>query len=147
MLREQIDLFEQDFLALSKPEFVEAYTKALKTIPSESGARTSNVRDVILNGIKEVVVGDKTHIEGNVTGSAIGRGAKVETGDITVYNQTIDKSENLAQDVKEQLKNARKAIEDTNLSQADRADILDDLGKLTAELQKPRKTHLGLNDF
>jgi hypothetical protein len=146
-VREQMELFEQDFLALTKPELVEAYTKALKSVPSESGKRESHVRDVFVNVIEEVVMGDKTDIGGDVIGSAVGRGAKVEARDITVYKQAVDGSPNLADDAKEKLKQAREAIEKVDLSEDDRTDILDDLGKLTAELEKPEKDPSRLKRF
>lgn len=144
---QQFDLFEQDFLALPQPELVQAYTQALKSLPSESGNRESQVRDVFVNTIKEVVMGDKTHVGRDVIGGAVGRGARVEVRDITVYNQAVDGSLNLDDDAKEKLKQAREAIERADLSEDDRTDILDDLGKLTEELQKPEKDTSRLKRF
>jgi hypothetical protein len=43
----------------------------------------------------------------------------------------------LAEDVKAKLKEAREAVEKAGLSESDKADLLDDLGKLTGELEKP----------
>ena len=45
------------------------------------------------------------------------------------------------------LKQARAAIENAGLSEDDRNDILDDLGKLTTELQKPEKNSSRIKRF
>lgn len=74
----------------------------------------------------------------NVTGSAIGTGATASVGDITAYQSLVDQSTNLDADLKAKLKQARKAIEHAGLTETDKKDVLDDLGKLTDEMgQKP----------
>jgi hypothetical protein len=133
-LREQLDLFDQDFLALGKRELVQAYMTTLKAVSSRSGHRGGDIRDIF---VKELVMGDKQHIGGDVIGSAVGSGASVTARDITVYKERIDRSPSLAEDVKAKLKEAREAVEKAGLSESDKADLLDDLGKLTGELEKP----------
>lgn len=135
-LQAQLDLFEQDFLALRKPELVQAYTTTLKAVSSPGGHRGSDIRDMF---VKELVMGDKQDIRGDVIGSAVGSGATVTAHDITVYKQSVDRSPSLAEDVKAKLKQAREAVEKAGLSESDKADLLDDLAKLTAELEKPTR--------
>ena len=43
------------------------------------------------------------------------------------------------EDIKQKLKEARKAIENADLSDADKSGVVDDLNKLTAELEKPEQ--------
>lgn len=84
-------------------------------------------------------MGDKIEIRGDAIGSAVGPGARVRARDITVYKQAIDQSSGIDDDLKRVLKEARDAIEAAGLGEADTADATDDLGKLTAELEKPEK--------
>ena len=143
-IRAQIDLYEQDFLSLQERELVGSYTSILKSISSKSGQRGDHIRDIF---VRELVMGDKSHIEGDAIGSAIGSGATINARDITVYKQKVDAAERLESDVKEKLKQARDAIEAERLSDADRADLLDDLGRLTAELQAPNKSKSRIERF
>ncbi len=82
---------------------------------------------------------DKIQIRGDAVGSAVGSGARVIARDITVYKQTVEQSPNLEEDVKRVLKEARELLEAEALSEADKADATEDLGKLTAELEKEQK--------
>jgi hypothetical protein len=63
----------------------------------------------------------------------------VNARDITMYKNAVDRSSRLDNNIKQILKNARDAIEHAVLSDEDKADVLDDLNKLTAELEKPEK--------
>jgi hypothetical protein len=58
---------------------------------------------------------------------------------LTNYFGVVDNLDTIEEDIKQKLKEARKAIERANLSDADKADVVDELNKLTAELQKPEK--------
>ena len=82
---------------------------------------------------------DKIEIKGDAIGSAVGAGARLQARDITVYKQAVDQSSGIDDDLKRVLKEARDAIEQARLGEADKADATDDLGKLTAELEKPEK--------
>lgn len=82
---------------------------------------------------------DKIEIKGDAIGSAVGAGARVRTRDITVYKQAVDQSSGIDEELKRVLKEARDAIEQATVSEADKADATDDLAKLTAELEKPEK--------
>lgn len=84
-------------------------------------------------------MGDKFEVKGDVVGSALGRRARAEVGDINVYKQAVDQSSGLDDELKNVLKQARDAIEEAGLSETDKADITEDLAKLTAELEKPEK--------
>ena len=83
-------------------------------------------------------MGNKTEVYGDAIGSAFDSGT-VNTRDIIVYKNAVDGSPRLDNDIKQKLKEAREAIENANLSDADKRDVIDDLNKLTAELQKPGK--------
>jgi hypothetical protein len=65
---------------------------------------------------------------------------RVNARDITVHKNVVDSSARLNNDVKQKLREAREAIENAELSDADKADVIDDLNKLTAELDKPERT-------
>lgn len=80
-------------------------------------------------------VGDKNTVHGNVTGSVVGSGT-VNARDITLYNKTVTDSD-LDADLKKVLITAREAVESSGLTQTDEADVNDDLGRITVELQKP----------
>lgn len=84
-------------------------------------------------------VGDKINIGGDAIGAAVGSHASLRAHDITTYKQVVDQSLTLDEDVKRALKEAREALEKADLSEADKGDATDDLGKLTDELQKPEK--------
>ena len=70
----------------------------------------------------------------NITGSAIGTGATASIGDINAFQSLVDQSTNLDAELKAKLKQAREAIEQTVLTETDKKDVLDDLGKLTDEM-------------
>jgi hypothetical protein len=84
-------------------------------------------------------VSDRIEIKGDAIGSAVGAGARVRARDISVYKQTVDQSSNIDDELKRLLKEARDAIELAELGEADKADATEDLGKLTAELEKAEK--------
>jgi uncharacterized protein YjbI with pentapeptide repeats len=83
-------------------------------------------------------VGNQTEIRGDAIGSAFGSGT-VNARDITVYKNAIDSSTGLDSDVKTKFKEAREAIENADLSDDDKADMVEQLNKLTAELEKPEQ--------
>jgi hypothetical protein len=82
---------------------------------------------------------DKIEIKGDAIGSAVGAGARVRARDITVYKQAVDQSSGIDENLKRVLKEARDAIEQAAISEADKDDAIDDLRKLTAELEKPEQ--------
>lgn len=84
---------------------------------------------------------EKIEIRGDAIGSAVGAGARVRARDITVYKQAVDQSSGLDDDLKRALKDARDALEGLNLGDTDKEDATEDLGKLTAELEKSEKDH------
>ena len=84
----------------------------------------------------ENTVGDSFNI-GDVSGSAVGRGAKLDARDIAVYHSNVDSSANLDCSTKVVLKEARAMVDKLDLAQDERADVIDDLGRLTGELSKP----------
>jgi hypothetical protein len=73
-----------------------------------------------------------------VIGSAFDSGT-VNARDITLYKNVVDSSTRLDNNVKQKLQEAREAVENAELSDADKADVIDDLNKLTAELDKPEQ--------
>ena len=84
-------------------------------------------------------MGDKFDVKGDVVGSALGRRARAKAGDINVYKQAVDQSSGLDDELKNVLKQARDAIEAADLGEVDKADVTEDLDKLTAELEKTEK--------
>ena len=76
---------------------------------------------------------DNAEVHGDAIGSVVGSG-RVTAHNITVYKNTVDGSSRLDNDLKQKLKEAREAIENAELSAADKADVIDDLNKLTDEL-------------
>jgi len=84
-------------------------------------------------------VGDKINIGGDAISAVVGSHASLKAHDITAYKQVVDRSLSLDEDLKRALKEAREALEREDLSEADKGDATDDLGKLTDELQKPEK--------
>jgi hypothetical protein len=82
-------------------------------------------------------MGDKISVGGNVTGSALGTGASAVVGDITAFQSMVDNSTRPTADLKAKLKEAREEVEKSQLEDGDKKDVLDDLGKLTDEMEKP----------
>ena len=81
---------------------------------------------------------NRTQIGGDAIGSAFGSGT-VNARDINVYKNAVDGSVGLDKDIKQKLKEAREAIENADLSDADKADVVEQLKNLTAELEKPQQ--------
>jgi hypothetical protein len=86
---------------------------------------------------KVVVHGDQYNIR-DVTASAVGPSARLDARDIKVFIKSIDNSQALQADTKDRLKRAREEIDKLTISDADKSDAQDDLGKLTEELEKPQ---------
>jgi hypothetical protein len=93
-----------------------------------------NMNLTLVNGDQNM--GDKISVNGNVMGSALGTGASTIVGDIMAYQSMVDNSTRLTQDLKAKLKEAREAVEKSALGECDKQDVLDDLGKLTEEMEK-----------
>jgi hypothetical protein len=72
---------------------------------------------------------------GDVTGSTVGRGGRAEVHDIVVYKQIVDNAKMIDVETKQVLKKARDTLEKENLSEVDKGDAADHLGKLTKELE------------
>jgi hypothetical protein len=81
-------------------------------------------------------MGDSFNVQGDVTGSAMGRGAVVWARDITSFKDVVNRSE-LDEALKTALNDSRDAVETANLSQTDMGVAIDTLGQLTEEFQKP----------
>lgn len=81
-------------------------------------------------------MGDSFNIGGDVVGSAVGANAAANVRDIQVFRETIDRSQVMDGNLKARLKEARDAIEQASLPEADKRDVLDDFGKLTAEMEQ-----------
>ena len=58
---------------------------------------------------------------------------------LTNYFGVVDNLNTVEDNVKQKLKEARSAIENSDLSQGDKADAVEQLNNLTAELEKPEK--------
>jgi hypothetical protein len=83
-------------------------------------------------------MGNNTEVHGDAIGSAF-EGGTVNARDILVYKTAVDSSVRLDNDIKQKLKEAREAIENSDLPNDDKADAVDQLNNLTAELEKPEK--------
>ena len=81
------------------------------------------------------VTGDQNIVQGDVIGGAVGKGS-VNARDITVYKQMIERS-SLDDETKAVLTRAREALEEVDLSETDKNDAADELGKISDELHKP----------
>jgi len=81
-------------------------------------------------------VGDQFNT-GDITGGAVGRGARVNARDISAFKQVIDNSTKFDDDLKSKLVSAREAIETMDASDDDKQDVAESLGKITEELEKP----------
>jgi uncharacterized protein YjbI with pentapeptide repeats len=71
---------------------------------------------------------------GNFQGCSFG-----DNNSLTNYFGVVDKLGTVEEDVKQKLQEARNAIENSDLPDADKADAVDELNKLTAELGKAEK--------
>jgi hypothetical protein len=105
---------------------VEFNSEAVRALPPGSSLTVP----LLLGPIGEQHMGDNIEI------GAFGPGASFTARDVTVYKQTVDRS-TLDDEVKEKLKQAADEVGKLDLSEANKNDAADDLGKLTNELQKP----------
>ncbi len=78
------------------------------------------------------IMGDKIHVGGNAIGNAIGRRASVKANDIIAQVQ----QSGMDNDLKEKLSKAAEIIDALNISEDDKADATENLGKLSEEMQK-----------
>jgi hypothetical protein len=85
----------------------------------------------------DVVMGDKNTVHGNNNAGLVGSGT-INARDITVYSEAVN---NLGLDeaTKRALITAREAVEAAGLSQTDKADVNDSLGRITVELEKKER--------
>ncbi len=115
--------------------------KLLGSIESrkETGERIKEMYD--LRGVKVegdlVMDGDKINVKGDAIGSAFGRGASAQAGDITVVRQNIENSSGLDEDTKAKLSKACEELEKLKMCEEDVRDVLNDLEQLRGELAKP----------
>jgi hypothetical protein len=72
----------------------------------------------------------------DIVASAAGDGNMIQAGDISLYNQAIDKS-GMNPELATALKDGRAAIAGIQVSEDVMKSVLDNYGKLTIELQKP----------
>ena len=77
---------------------------------------------------------NKAEVGGDFIGSFIG-----PVRDITVYKNAVDDSSKLGDDIKQTLKKAREVIENAELSENNKVDVIDELNKFTDELNKPKQ--------
>ena len=80
-------------------------------------------------------MGDRISMRDNLAG-AVGRGAAVIARDIAVYKNELEHSTHLDPDLKKKLIEAREEIERISLSDSEKEDAVDNLKKLTTELDK-----------
>lgn len=81
---------------------------------------------------------NRSEVHGDAIGSSVGSGT-LNVHDITVYRNAINNSATLENDTKEKLIEARTAIEELEISEEERQEVVDELSKITAELQKPHR--------
>jgi uncharacterized protein YjbI with pentapeptide repeats len=87
-----------------------------------------------------VAMSNHAEVHGDAIGSAVGSGT-VNARDITVYKNAVDGSSRLDNDIKQKLKEARDAIENAELSDADKADVIDDLTPFPNRRINPSQIH------
>jgi small GTP-binding protein len=97
--------------------------------------RKATIGGIYMNNARD----DRTNIRGDVIASAIGNGASVTAGDITVIKRNIDNSSGLDDETKAKLKQACEALEKNKLPQEEHKEILEDLEKMRIELMKPEE--------
>lgn len=81
-------------------------------------------------------MGDNINIGGDVTGSAVGSQASLKARDIFT---AVKKSTEMDDDLRQKLTAAANELLTIDLAESDKSDAIDDLAKLTAELDKPNK--------
>jgi hypothetical protein len=86
----------------------------------------------------EITVDQSINAGRDVIGSTTGINNKVQMGDINSYNQAIDQSFSSNPRLGDALKEGAKAIHESNLASPIKDDVLNNYGKLTTELQKPK---------
>ena len=101
-------------------------------------AKTSAEATLVSEATGEKTMGDKIRIEGPVQNSAVGSSAKFKARDVNAYIGEVDRS-SIDEEIKVVLKQARQAVEAADLPPGDKEDLEDDLGKLSAEMEKPEK--------
>ncbi len=127
----------------------------LSGIDEDADARiSSHLQDIVAFGVKQgfceaeapstpidacsevhITMDQRTEIHGDVTGSAIGPSAQVQTGDIGIAKVALVEAD-LDDRTREVLVQATNCLESLSLPAEDKADAEDDLAKLADELQK-----------
>jgi uncharacterized protein YjbI with pentapeptide repeats len=74
--------------------------------------------------------------QGNFAGANVGVGNTIDARDINAFINAVDQSQGLDPEVGRALKEARTAIEASNLDAKDKGDAADELGKLADELKE-----------
>jgi uncharacterized protein YjbI with pentapeptide repeats len=67
--------------------------------------------------------------------------------DVNVFNQTIDNSSNMDDELKKTLKEARQKIEELELSRDNKNDLIDDFVKFSDEIQQPEPNRSRIKRF
>ncbi len=106
--------------------------------PSDSGIH-EKVKDTAHRQHKILIEELNLNIVQGDNYGAVGKGNDVHIRDITVYKNEVDNSPSLDPETRDLLKQAIDAIEAAKVSDQEKAEAKEDLGKLTDELKKPEK--------
>ncbi len=106
----------------------------------KAGTKVPNL--TILGGGNTIVLGDqhlgdKVKVGGDVIGSAVGSGAVLQARDITVFKNAVGNSVTLSAEVNQGFTEEQDILEAAALSEGDRGDAVDALGKMKEELERP----------
>lgn len=77
---------------------------------------------------------NRSEVHGDAIGSSVG-GGSLNINDITVYKNTVSNSVSSENDIEEKLVMARSAIQELEIAEEQREELLDSLSRITAELQ------------
>jgi hypothetical protein len=110
----------------------------LTQVAGKTGVHIDRIENLHLH-LSEVSMDGNNKSQGNVTvgnisGSTVGSLGAAR--DIKIFANNVDSSD-LSEELKRELKEARKILEGLALAQQDKDDVADDLAKLTAELGQP----------
>ncbi|WP_435018582.1 hypothetical protein TA3x_000561 [Tundrisphaera sp. TA3] len=115
---------------ISDEEIGQVYLKEFGRLP---GSMTIN--HMTINTGDQIV---KNIVHGDNIGGVVGSGT-VNARDISVYKDHVEGSQTLDQEAKRLLLEARSGLDGLNLPVADKHDVADNLGKLTAEIESHAK--------
>lgn len=92
-----------------------------------------NVKTIVGRGS----MNDKTHIShSSIFGSAIGSSAELNAHNISIFQNMVNNSSNIDSDMKEKINLACTEIEKLSIPQEDKCDAIENIEKLTKELDK-----------